>query len=145
MSGIRLSGTRELMAALERFHAVPEKLRNRVLRRKGVELAAKAKALAPNDPDPDDKRPDYTKLADSVTVRRKKGRVIVRFASRHAAAQHERMDYQHETGQAKFLEQPLRAMRESLIKDLADEAEAELAKETRRAERRAARAARDAS
>lgn len=135
--GARVSGVNEVADALARLEAVPAQVRTRVLSRKAKELLQRATELAPTDDDPaEDARADYVKLRESGKVLRRKNSRIVRFATRHAAAQHEWTDVKHEEGQPKFLEQPLREMRPTLMRDLAADAEAMVARIARRASRR---------
>lgn len=141
-----ISGIDSTRALLETLKGVPETVRRRALRNAARSLGEQARALAPDDPEPRDKRPEYQDLRQSLKVYRRKSFFIVRFGARHAAAQHERIDYRHERGgQAKFLEQPLRAMQSTFVKTMADEVAKEMARETRLAERRAKRAARKAA
>lgn len=134
---MRITGVSDVQDALRRLDEVPDRTRARVLTRAAQRLLDAAVGLAPTDQDPDsDERPDYVKLRESAKILRRKNGRAVRFATRHAAAQHERMEWQHEDGQPKFLEQPLRAMRATLMQDLANDAEAEVARVAARARKR---------
>lgn len=135
--GARIFGVAELAEAIAYLDEVPDHVRARVLTRKAKDLLQQATEKAPTDGDPsDDARPDYQKLRESGRVLRRRAGRVVRFATRHAAAQHERMDWQHEDGgQPKFLEEPLRAMRPGLMQELATEAAAMMARIAARARR----------
>lgn len=123
--GLQIQGEsiREMVAFLKQMEAVPTRTRNLAVKRMAEELLAKSLLLAPDsdrahNPEYDDAgqerkwdRRGYRKLKESASVMKRKGVWIVRYSTRHAAAQHERMDYQRNSGQAKYLEQPLMEMR----------------------------------
>lgn len=120
ITGAVIQGTGELMAMLDSLKDMPVWVLEEAIRKIAKSVAEQAKQLAPEDPEPRDKRPDYVPLKKSVKVYYHKRRRIwvVRFAARHAAAQHERTEWQHASGQAKYLEVPLRAAKEEFLRDV---------------------------
>lgn len=143
-----LSGVGEMVYLLERLRDVPVEALQHSISRIAHEVGEKARDLAPEEPEPRDKRKGFIPIRESLRIymhRRKKFHVI-RFATRHAAAQHERMDYQHQTGQAKFLEIPFRAARSEFYSRLASDTEDQIRKTwlQKRAARQSRRAAREA-
>lgn len=163
MGGLKFQGqsVEGITEFLTTLATVPRGVRNRSLKRLAAELLEKSLRLAP-DAGPDDKSGEgesksksrdaargYVKLKESATMYRRKGTWIVRYATRHAAAQHERLDYQRTTGQAKYLEQPLMDIRanyrERLMVYINDELQRAAARAKRKADRESRRAGRGAA
>lgn len=113
-----LQGTDTLKAALARLRgAIPAKVEGE-LPLLAADLLDRAKELVPER---------TGELRDSGFVNDLgNGMVEVGFASEHAVTVHERLDYHHENGQAKFLEHPLFEMERELPERLADVAREEL-------------------
>ena len=120
ITGAVIQGTGELLAMLASLEGMPVWVLEEAIRGIAKDVAEKAKQLAPEDPEPRDKRPDYVALKKSVRVyyHKRKRIWVVRFAARHAAAQHERTEWQHASGQAKYLEVPLRAAKEDFLRSV---------------------------
>jgi LmbE family N-acetylglucosaminyl deacetylase len=117
-TGAFVQGTGELLALMEKLKDMPLWVLEDSIRSIARSVAEEAKRLAPDDPnDSGENRSDYVKLKESVRVyyQKRKRIWVVRFATRHAAAQHERMDWQHQTGQPKYLEIPLQAAKADFL------------------------------
>lgn len=139
----KIGGAKEMEEILAQLEQVPERIVQRTLSSLAREVGEQAKELAPEDPAPRDKREHYVRLKSSMKVRRLKRGYMIRFTSRHAAVQHERTDYQHTRGQAKYLERPLMSMRASLLQRIAQHLPGEIAREAKLARRRELRARRN--
>lgn len=121
-------GVRDLKMLRDKLKEFPEICLYTVIKKMAKEVGEKAKELAPDEPEPRDKRPTFKKIKDSLRVyfHQRKKQYVIRFYTRHAAAQHERMDYDHPTGQAKYLEQPYREAKNEFLERIGAGVELEL-------------------
>lgn len=138
----------EMVKFLTAMESFPPRIRKRAVKRLAQELMEESLKLAPDSGVASNREHDeagnermwdergYRKLKESASVMQRKGTWIVRYSSRHAAAQHERMDYQRTSGQAKYLEQPLMAMRATFKERIAPVIEQEMAAEADRLRRK---------
>lgn len=147
--GLSIAGDpiREMVKFLQAMESFPPRIRKRAVKQLAHELMEESLKLAPDsgvassrehDEDGNERKWDergYRKLKESASVMERKGTWIVRYSTRHAAAQHERMDYQRTSGQAKYLEQPLMAMRSTFRERIIPVLEEEMAREADRKRR----------
>lgn len=137
------------LAAIDRilktYKGIPTSVRQGVMKEMAQELLEASLLLAPEDLDRpavrgrgDSRRAGwddrgYQPLKQSANIFKAGGTWIVRYQTRHAPAQHERMDYVRDRGQAKFLEQPLMSMRAEYPRRIGKSVARQMAERARRA------------